>query len=62
MLSSWKLDDEELFGTDFLPGRREIQVLVELPSHVAISVTDAVVEKAKSKYLILLRNYCVPNT
>ncbi|KAJ0396126.1 hypothetical protein ATCC90586_012139 [Pythium insidiosum] len=31
MLSSWKLDDEELFGDDFEPGDKEIHVLVELP-------------------------------
>lgn len=31
MLSSWTLDDEDYFGDDFLPGRKEIHVLVELP-------------------------------
>lgn len=31
MLSSWKLDKEEYFGSDFHPGEEEIHVLVELP-------------------------------
>ncbi|POM71351.1 CRN2-like protein [Phytophthora palmivora] len=34
MLSSWTLDDEEYFGANFQPGRKEIHVLVELSEAV----------------------------
>ncbi|RLN14350.1 hypothetical protein BBI17_009107, partial [Phytophthora kernoviae] len=35
MRSWWTLDDEEYFGANFQPGRKEIHVLVALPTQVA---------------------------
>ncbi|OWZ13074.1 LOW QUALITY PROTEIN: Crinkler (CRN) [Phytophthora megakarya] len=35
MLCSWRLNDEELFGSSFSPGENEIHLLVELPDHQA---------------------------
>ncbi|KAE9003994.1 hypothetical protein PR003_g6112 [Phytophthora rubi] len=32
MRPTWKLDKKELFGSSFTPGRKEIHVLVELPT------------------------------
>lgn len=36
MLSSWKLNKEELFGPDFQPGQEEVHVLVELPEAASL--------------------------
>ncbi|KAG2502743.1 hypothetical protein JM18_009804, partial [Phytophthora kernoviae] len=35
MIPNWTLDDEEYFGANFQPGRKEIHVLVALPTQVA---------------------------
>ncbi|KAF1780182.1 hypothetical protein GQ600_12150 [Phytophthora cactorum] len=47
MRPTWNLDDEEYFGEDFKPGRKEIHVLVELPErHQTVVVPDQVPNEA----------------
>jgi hypothetical protein len=61
MLSSWTLDDEDYFGENFQPGRKEIHVLVELPEAAAgeksataqmvKEIHDQVVQTKRKRYV-----------